>query len=89
MGIPPSDVNLMILDSREKVREFSKDYCDFLWSIKWLVSDWFLILMRPFWGKSNDEMFRQFIKPVIKIYTESMKKGTDFVTYDAPIAIYF
>ena len=89
MGIPPSDVHLMILDSREKVREFSKDYCDFLWSIKWLVSNWFLILMRPFWGKSNDEMFRQFIKPVIQIYTESMKKGTDFVTYDAPLAIYF
>ena len=89
MGIPPSDVHLMILDGTEKVREFSRDYCTFLSSIKWLVSDWFLFLMRPFWGKSNDQMLRQFIKPVIRIYTESMKKGEDFVTYDAPLAIYF
>ena len=89
MGIPPSDVHLMILDSREKVRKFSQDFCNFLLSIRWIVSDWFLLLMRPFWGKSNDEMARKFIKPVIQIYTDSMKKGTDFVTYDAPLAIYF
>ncbi len=89
MGIPPSDVHLMILDNREKIREFSKDYCTYLRNIKWLVSDWFLFLMRPLWGKSNDQMFRQFIKPVIRIYTESMEKGMDLVTYDAPLAIYF
>ena len=89
MGIPPSDVHLLILDSREKVRKFSQDFCNFLLSIRWIISDWFLLLMRPFWGKSNDEMARKFIKPVIEIYTDSMKKGTDFVTYDAPLAIYF
>ncbi len=89
MGIPPSDVNLMILDSREKVRKFSEDFCSFLHSVKWIAADWFLFLMRPFWGKSNDEMFRKFIRPVLDTFTENMKKGTDLVTYDAPLAIYF
>ena len=89
MGIPPSDVHVMILDSKEKVRNFSKDFCGFLESLKWFVSDWFLAVMRIFWGKSNDEMFRNFIKPVLHIYTNSMKDGIDVVTYDAPLAMYF
>jgi len=33
MGIPPSDVNILILDSSEKVRTFSKDFCAYLESI--------------------------------------------------------
>jgi ferredoxin len=89
MGIPPSDVHLLILDTKEKVHHFSEDFCVFLESIKWFVSEWFMTIMRPFWGKSNDEMFRHFIKPVFQVYVENMKQGIDLVTYDAPLAIYF
>ncbi len=89
MGIPPSDVHLLVLGSKEKVRTFSEDFCDLLESMKWFVSNWFITLMRPFWGKTNDEMFRTFIKPIFQIYVGSMNKGIDLVTYDAPLAIYF
>lgn len=89
MGIPPSDVNVLVLDSHEKVRAFSHDYCVYLESIQWFVSKWFLALMRPFWGKSNDQMFKQFIKPLFEIYIGNDKKGQNLVTYDAPLAIYF
>jgi ferredoxin len=89
MGLPPSDVNILILDSKEKVRAFSKDYCDYLEGMKWFVSKWFLGLMRPFWGKANDELFRNFVRPLFGIYTGNMKKGVDLVTYDAPLAMYF
>jgi len=89
MGIPPSDVHLLVLGSKEIVRHFSEDFCAFLEGMKWFVSDWFITLMRPFWGKSNDEMFRTFIKPIFQIYIGSMKKGVDVITYDAPLAIYF
>ncbi|HOY30786.1 MAG TPA: nitroreductase family protein [Bacteroidales bacterium] len=89
MGLPPSDVNVLILDSKKKVRKFSEDYCAFLESIKWFVSGWFLAAMRPFWGKTNDELFRKFIRPLFEAYTGNMKKGLDFVMYDAPLAIYF
>lgn len=89
MGLPPSDVNVFILNTREKVRAFSEDYCKFLEGMKWLVSGWFMTLMRPFWGKSNDEMFRNFVKPLFRIYIDSMHKGKDLVTYDAPLAMYF
>jgi len=89
MGIPPSDVSVMVLDSKEKVNQFSKDYCSFLRNYKWLVSVWFLTLMRPFWGKNNDQLFRKFIKPLIDIFIETAEKGEDLFTYNAPVALYF
>jgi ferredoxin len=89
MGLPPSDVNVMILDSREKNRAFANDFCNYLEGMKWFVSDWFLALMRPFWGKSNNEMFRGFVKPLFRVYTEGMKNGDNLVNYDAPLSMYF
>lgn len=89
MGLPPSDVNVLVLENRERVRAFSQDFCHYLAGLKWFVSGWFLALMRPFWGKTNDELFRQFVKPLFHIYTGEMERGTDLVTYDAPAAFYF
>ncbi len=89
MGLPPSDVNVMVFDSKEKVRLFAEDFCKYLEGIKWLTSGWFLTLMRPFWGKSNDELFRGFVKPCLESYTGNMRKGVNIVNYDAPAALYF
>ena len=89
MGLPPSDVHLMVLDSREKNHAFAKDFCQFLESMQWLVSGWFLTLMRPFWGKQTDDVFRGFVRPLFKSYTGLMKADKNVVTYDAPLAIYF
>jgi nitroreductase/formate hydrogenlyase subunit 6/NADH:ubiquinone oxidoreductase subunit I len=89
MGLPPSDVNLLIFDSKEKVHAFAKDFCEYLKGMKWLVSKWFLFLIKPFLSKANHEMFRDFVRPLLQIYTSNMKKGVNLVTYDAPMAIYF
>jgi len=89
MGLPPSDVNVLVFDTKDKVRNFAKDFCSYLDSMKWFVSDWFLFLMRPFWGKSNNELFKGFVKPLFSIYTQNMQKGINLVNYDAPLAIYF
>jgi len=89
MGLPPSDVNVLIFDNVEKTREFVTDFCNMLEKMKWFVSPWFLALMRPFWGKSNDELFRNFIRPLFSIYPGSLKKGENVVTYDAPLVMYF
>lgn len=89
MGLPPSDVNVMILDSREKVRAFAADFCLFLEKIQWISSSWFLTLMKPVWGKETDELFRNFMKPLINKYITSMKAGDNVVNYDAPVAMYF
>jgi len=89
MGVPPSDVNVLVLNSRIKTRAFSKDFCDYLNSMKWFVSDWILALMKPFFGKANTEMFKRFLKPAINAYTSKMKEGIDLVNYDAPLVMYF
>jgi nitroreductase/ferredoxin len=89
MGIPPSDVNVLIFNSKEKNRKFAEDFAAYLKSMRWFVSGWFLMLMRPFWGKTNDDLFRDFVKPAFDIYISEMDKGVNMLTYDAPLAIYF
>lgn len=89
MGIPPSDVNILVLNSKEKAFQFSKDYCEYLVTLKWMVTPIGLFFMRLFYGKENGEMFRDFIKPLIDVYSGYMKKGENMVTYDAPLALYF
>ncbi len=89
MGIPPSDVSVLVFDSKEKVRSFAKNFCDLLEGMKWLFSPWFLTLMRPFWGKENDELFRKFLKPCVNTFISYMKKGVNMVNYDAPLMMYF
>lgn len=89
MGLPPSDVHVLVLESKTQVRTFAVEYAHYLENIRWIVSKWFLGLMRPFWGKTNDEMMRRFIKPAIDIYVDGMKKGDNWINYDAPMAMYF
>jgi len=89
MGLPPSDVNVLILDSKEKTREFAVDFCEHLKKMQWFVSTWFLTLMRPFWGKENAELFKGFIKPLFDVYIKNMDEGINLVNYDAPVALYF
>jgi nitroreductase len=89
MGIPPSDVNILVMNGKEKAFQFSKDYCEYLVTLKWMVSPIGLFFMKIFYGKQNGEMFRDFIKPLIDVYDGYMKKGENIVTYDAPLALYF
>jgi ferredoxin len=89
MGIPPSDVHLLVFDSKEKVRNFTNDYSLYLKNIRWMASDWFLALMRPFWGKVTGDMMKSFIKPVFKIFSGGITGKPNLITYDAPLAIYF
>ena len=89
MGLPPSDVNVLILDNKDKTRKFAVDFCEYLSGMKWFVSKWFLAIMRPFWGKANAELFKGFVKPLFNVYINNMKKGINLITYDAPLAIYF
>ena len=89
MGVPPSDVNVVVLQGKEKVRQFSSDYCNLLDKNRWFVSGWFLALMTPFYDKRTIRFFKKFIRPLYDIYIGSMNKGVDHVTYDAHLAFYF
>jgi len=89
MGIPPSDVNLIVLKGKEKTKQFAYDFCKFLEEMKWMTSKLFLFIVKLFFGKSNYELFNDFVKPLIITLTKNMKDGINLLTYDAPLAIYF
>lgn len=89
MGLPPSDVHVIVFEDKHAVRTFAEDFSKYLEGMRWLVSNWFLTLLRPFGGKSNDEMMRGFVRPVFDIYVDAMKRGDNYINYDAPLAMYF
>lgn len=90
MGLPPSDVHLLVFDGKEKNRAFAADFAEHLKGQRFLTNGLFLRLMRPFWGKETTELFQGFIKPLFTAYTsEGMDKGVNAITYDAPLAVYF
>ncbi len=89
MGIPPSDVHLLVFDTKEKVNAFTHDYSLYLNNLKWMSSKWFMMFMRPFWGKAMDELMKSFFKPLFKIFAGGIHDKPNMITYDAPLAIYF
>lgn len=89
MGLPPSDVNVMIIKGREANHQFAMDFCDYLLSKKWMISPLFLFIMRPIWSKANDRIFRGFVKPLLHLFIKSKQENVNLVTYDAPLAMYF
>ena len=89
MGIPPSDVGILVLKGRAKVREFAFDFLDCAKGMMWFFSPVMLALMRPFWGKDNIEMMKSFIVPLFNELFEKQAKGEDLLLYDAPLAMYF
>ncbi len=89
MGIPPSDVELLILDSREKVRAFGDDLTEgfrkSLPVLRLMASP----LARPFVGRQTNLSMKTFILPLTTFLVETRQHGDDFLFYDAPLAIYF
>jgi ferredoxin len=89
MGIPPSDVGLLVLNGKEKVREFSWDFIDFAKTRKWLFSPAVLMLFRLLMGKEAYEFFKSFAAPLFDFLINRKEKEEDWLLYGAPLAIYF
>lgn len=89
MGIPPSDVGILALRGKEKVRQFSFDFIELAARQKWLFSPWARTLLRPFLGKATVEIFKTFALPALTDFIEAKKRGKNHVLYDAPLAILF
>lgn len=89
MGLPPSDVGVMVLNSKEKVKQFSFDFIDLLDRMKWMVSPASLAMMRPFMRKDDYLLFKSFVIPMVSCFTESRKRDKNYLLYDAPLAIMF
>ena len=89
IGLPPSDVNVLVINSKDKNTEFVNDFSHLLESMKWMASKPALALMRLFMSKTNAEMFASFIAPMIDLFVTSTAEGKNWLTYDAPLVMYF
>ena len=89
MGIPPSDVGVMVFEGREKVRNFSFDFITELAKMKKFFSPPMLALLRPFMSKADYEVSKSFLVPLINFFDETKKQDKNFLLYDAPLAMYF
>lgn len=88
MGLPPSDVQLVVLKGKNKVREFSFDVIDYFKKISWLFSNKFIWLWRLF-GKETYELMKSFGQPLVDFMVETKDKDENYLLYDAPLAMYF
>jgi nitroreductase len=89
VGIPPSDVGVLVFQTRAAVREVRDRLLKEMMGWRWMVSPFMTALLRPFIGKENAEMFRNFIGPAINEYLLKDSQGIDWFFYDAPLALYF
>ncbi len=89
MGIPPSDVGVLVLKGKEKVRQFSFDFIDHAKSVRWLFSPAALFFIMPFLSKDERKMFKTFITPLFDFLITRKEKGENWLLYDAPLAMYF
>lgn len=89
MGIPPHEVGVVVFDDRRKVQAFSADCCASFERMGKFLSPLMLMLMRPFVGRAQYEVFRDFIRPLLKHLPEMRRQGRDAFTYDAPAALLF
>ncbi|MCP4135072.1 MAG: 4Fe-4S dicluster domain-containing protein [bacterium] len=89
MGIPPSDVELLIFEGREKVQEFGADVIAVMEQSRHFFGPVFRQLFRPFFGKEFIKSAKTFIAPMIKFMGKERKEGNDWLFYNAPTLIYF
>jgi len=88
MGLPPSDVQLVVFRGKEKVKEFSFDVINYFKKISWLFSDRFIWMWRLL-GKEAFELMKSFGKPLVNFMVETKEKNENYLLYDAPLAMYF
>lgn len=90
MGIPPWEVGVTVFHGRDKVAELANDTVDSYRGFLRIFDNMVVKqISRLFMKKSVWQQFHSFILPLAKILVEGRQRGTDYVFYDAPVALMF
>lgn len=89
MGLPPSEVGVLVFSGRKAVDEVRQGLLDQLGRWKWMFSPIFLGLMCPFVSRDTYAMYHDFVAPAVKVFKEKNSQGLDWFLYDAPLVYYF
>jgi ferredoxin len=89
MGIPPSEVGVLVFEGRPAVKAFRDDLLQVLTSWRKMFSPPVGWAMRPFMSGADYEAMQEFVLPAIDKYLAGDREGEDWFFYDAPLAFYF
>lgn len=89
MGIPPSEVGIVVFHGRDKVRQFAEDAVEGFRKVARFLNPLVLALMRPFIGRAQYAVMRQFVRPVLDLIVKRWDEGADDFCYEAPLAMLF
>lgn len=89
MGIPPSDVGMIVFHGHERVRALTADACDSFERMARAFNPIALTFMRLFAGREQHRLMRDFVKPLLETIVADHQRGEDTFTYDAPAALIF
>ena len=89
MGIPPSEVGIVVFHGRQKVRQFAADgVASFRRGLR-LFRPPGVWLLRPMLGKTGYRVIREFVGPLLRRIVHRWDAGEDTFCYSAPLAMLF
>ena len=89
MGIPPSEVGILVVHGRDKVKAFSGDVMSTVERTMKLVNPLTMALFRPFMKKATYDSFKEFVIPIGGLMAKEKESGGDPLLYGAPVALLF
>ncbi|HZU86042.1 MAG TPA: nitroreductase family protein [Anaerolineaceae bacterium] len=89
MGIPPTDVRVLVRNGFKEVHALRDDLLAALRNWIKIFSPFMLTLMRPFMSKDDYNGMKTFVLPAIQAYDTYERQGIDYFMYGAPLAMFF
>ncbi|MCU0231680.1 MAG: nitroreductase family protein [Acidobacteria bacterium] len=89
MGIPPTEVGVVVFDSPEKVHALAADAIVAFRRALRLFHPLALGVMRPFMGAAGYRGLKEFVRPLLAEICARWDEGHDVLFYDAPAALLF
>jgi ferredoxin len=89
MGIPPTEVGVVVFHGRDKVRQFTAETMAAFEGTLRFLNPLMLAVMRPLMGREDAEAMKGFVLPLLKELVSGWKAGKDLFAYEAPLALLF
>jgi len=89
ISIPPYEVKILVINGKDNVREFKEDLLKSFEKMIKIFSPIGLQILRPFIGKNNYKLFKEFVVPLFKKTIRKHKESRDILFYDAPCIVIF
>lgn len=90
MGIPPSEVGIVVVNGRTKVAGLSRDVANgYAGLLRMMDNPPARVLGRLLMKRVTFDRFDSFIVPLARVIVDGERQGKDYVFYGAPVALLF